>query len=382
MRIAIIGAGLSGLACAFRLEQQGFNGTLDIYEKKPSVGAGNIFLEFISELFHRPINDLFVHLANEYKLYLLPHQTIYKSQSFGPTRSSIFDGFLGHIVVRGNHENSLEKQLARQIKTPIQYNQNIQIQELEENYDIVIVATGKLQDIPIDVGIRIDRYVNFYHALIKGNFDDKMTKVWFNNKYADKGYAFLLPFDESTAMISVTTPNQNFDLAQGWKLFIDDVFSSNSEEFIEIHQLNNFAMGQPNRYAYKNLLFIGNVAGCVTPAMGFGLHNAILSGLYAADAIIKNIDYEKLMSHMNKEYKLSLALRNALEQMGDSQYDLMIDGINTILGRAILRKKGLNLHNFGARLLSMLTNETKNSSYPNVVKEFTGKTIYKNNKYE
>jgi cation diffusion facilitator CzcD-associated flavoprotein CzcO len=39
MRIAIFGAGISGLSCAFRLEQLGFTGHIDIYVRRPQIGT-------------------------------------------------------------------------------------------------------------------------------------------------------------------------------------------------------------------------------------------------------------------------------------------------------------------------------------------------------
>ena len=376
MRVAIVGAGLSGLACAFRLEQQGFQGTVDIYEKKSGVGHANIFLEFISELFHRPIDDLFVHLASEYKLYLLPHQTIYNSQSFGPTKSTIYEGYIGHVVVRGNHENSLEKQLAKNIKTPIKFNQAVDINEIKKQYDMVVAATGRLQDVPQALGARIDRYVEFYHGLIKGSFDDRMTKVWFNNKYASKGYAFQLTLDESTAMVSVASPDEQFNLAKGWSTFIEEVFGSEAE-LTELHHIKNFAIGRPNRYSFENLLFVGNVGGGVTPAMGFGLHNAILSGIYAADSILKHEDYEAKMRHLDQEYNWSLTLRNALEQMDDQHYDVLVDGIDSILGRVVLKKGGININRLAGRVLSIITHEKNKSKYPKTPKEYQGDILFK-----
>lgn len=171
MKVAIIGAGLGGLSCAYRLEQLGFRGKIDIFEKKKAVGDGNVFMEFLSELFHRPITDFFAYIGEEYKLYLQPLHTIYHSQSFGPTTSATYEGYLGHVVVRGNHEQSLERQLEKKIESPIHCNQQVNPKQLQNQYDHVIIATGRLQDVPQEVPIRLDRYVRFYHALIEGDFD-------------------------------------------------------------------------------------------------------------------------------------------------------------------------------------------------------------------
>lgn len=44
MRVAIIGAGLSGLSCAHQLETKGFNGQVDIFEERSSLGTVRLSL--------------------------------------------------------------------------------------------------------------------------------------------------------------------------------------------------------------------------------------------------------------------------------------------------------------------------------------------------
>ncbi|WP_078553570.1 NAD(P)/FAD-dependent oxidoreductase [Bacillus alkalicellulosilyticus] len=378
MKVAIIGAGLSGLACAYRLEQQNLEGSIDIFETKSDVGGANIFLEFVSELFHRPIGDLFSHLASEYKMYLLPQHTIYSSITNGPSKSYSYQGFLGHVVVRGNHENSLEKQLAKHISSNIYCNHTVHYHEIKDKYDKVILATGRLQDVPTELNVRIDRYVDIIHALISGQFNEKQTKMWFNDRFASKGYSFQLVLDESTSMISVATPDREFDIHAGWDAFVKDQFGTDVA-FKQIHHVKNFAIGQPKMYSTDNLLLIGNAVGCATPSMGFGLHNALLTGIYAADSIVHNKDYHTLMKQHDKEYKWSLALRNALENMGNEQYDMLVEGLDSILGRVILTPGGFNINRLSGRLLSILTNEKKQSYQAISFKPFEDIELYNKN---
>lgn len=49
------------------------------------------------------------------------------------------------------------------------------------------------------------------------------------------------------------------------------------------------------------------------------------------------------MEQRSLEYKWSLALRNALEQCGNHGYDLLVQGLNTSLGRAVIHQGGLNM---------------------------------------
>lgn len=374
VKIAIIGAGLAGLSCAYRLEQQDFQGTIDIFEKKPEVGGSNIFLEFVSELFHRPIEDFFSHIAKEYNLYLVPQHTIYRTQTIGPRTSSCYQGFMGHVVVRGKLENSLEKQLARQLQTPITCGYAADPGHMKSDYDVVVIATGRLQDVPSEIGVRIDRYVHFYHGLLKGSFDVKLSKLWLNDTYALKGNAFQLTLDEQTSMIALATPIREFELAKAWDLFIKNEFGK-EVELTQLHEIKDFAIGQPKKHIFKNQILVGNVAGGVQPALGFGLHTAILSGIYAADSILCKANYEHLMGKHSKEFMWSLALRNALEQLGNHEYDLLVQGLHTAFGRAVLRKGGFNFNRYLGKLLAAFTNETKKSQHSNMLFPYEGRDL-------
>ncbi|WP_134703997.1 NAD(P)-binding protein [Ammoniphilus sp. YIM 78166] len=45
MKVAIYGAGVSGLACAYQLERLGFTGQIHLYEEKEDIGVGNLWME-------------------------------------------------------------------------------------------------------------------------------------------------------------------------------------------------------------------------------------------------------------------------------------------------------------------------------------------------
>jgi digeranylgeranylglycerophospholipid reductase len=115
----------------------------------------------------------------------------------------------------------------------------------------------------------------------------------------------------------------------------------------ELHEVRYLPIGQPSKVTHDNLVLTGNLAGAITPALGFGLHAAILSGLYAAESIVLGKDYNQLMSHHNKEYHWSLALRNAMEMLSQDQYDMIINGLDSAISKAVIRPNGLNLLRFG-----------------------------------
>ncbi|RXT03834.1 NAD(P)/FAD-dependent oxidoreductase [Ammoniphilus sp. CFH 90114] len=378
MRVAIYGAGVSGLACAFELERLGFAGEIHLFEEKHGVGVGNLWIEFISELFNRPVVDMFAYLGQHHNLYLSPLHTIEGSFNFGPTKMAKYDGYVGHTVARGNHELSIEKQIFKLVRSPVHFNSQYTLKELQSEYDIVILASGNLHDVPSEIGVRVDRYVHFYHAIVEGEFDPKRVKMWLNHHYGPQGYAYLIPESEKLAMISLTTPVQEFQLVKGWNRLINEVWGDKIK-IRNLHEVRNAPLGEPMVRQYKNLFLIGNAGGAILPAMGFGLFRAILSGLLAADAIVNNKDYEALLVKHKKEYQWSLALRNMLEMLDNEQFDQVVDGMDSLMGRYMLNAGSVNFLRVAGRLLATFTRQTK-KSFPvtGTLLEFEGRTVEEN----
>lgn len=375
-KAAICGAGLSGLACAFRLEQLGFNGVIDIYEEREGIGVGNVFAEFASAVFHPPIRDFFEHLSKEYQLHLEPLSTIYSSKNYGSAHQAVLKGYMGQVVVRGRHELALERQIYKQLKTPLHFNSKVVPADLMDQYDAVFVATGKLTDLPEEMKVRLDRYVHFCHGIAKGSFYTDEVQFWLNERYAPKGYGYCLPIAPDQAMISIVTADTDFDIHSGWERFIKEAWD-NKPVFQQIHELRK-PIGEPETLQYKNIWLLGNAAGVITPAMGFGLHTAILSGLYAAEAFVQGKDYSEMMSWFKKEYKESLSIRNAIEMLDQQQLDRLIAGMGTLPGKAAAIPGGVNFLGILGKSLALLTNETKKSEetmIPSRIPPYTEKRV-------
>lgn len=375
MKIAILGAGVSGLSCAFRLEQLGFNGEIDIYEERGDIGVGNIWIEYVAELMHRPIENMVSYLATRYQLYLLPLNAITSSINFGPTKMAEARGNLGITFARGNHPHALEKQIADKVTANIFFNSTVTLRELQRSYDVVVLATGNLHDVPEEIGVRVDRYVHFYHASIEGDFDPQQVKMWLNHDYAPKGYAYLIPVDHRQAMVSVASPLLDTDYKQGWQRFEKEVLGEQIT-YLDFHEIVHSTIGEPRFRQYKNIFLIGNAAGAITPAMGFGLFPAILTGIYAAESIVHNVDYDSFLRQHIKEYQWSLAIRNSLEKLTNAQYDQLVEGLDSFLGKYLIKAGRVNFMRTAGWLLKGLSREKENS-YPvqEHIKEFTGATI-------
>lgn len=189
-----------------------------------------------------------------FNLSLYPLTTVYQSTYYGPTkRSYLRDQFTGHIIVRGDHPDSLEKQLSAQVRTPIQYGRPVKVQEMASKYDFVVLASGQLADVPPEVGVRVDRTVQILHGIINGTFESDHLRFWWNDTLAPKGYGYMLPISDTQAMIAITSPVDGIQLRDFWPRFVNQVqkdvgFVTNPVRQESFYLVKDLSIGQPHAY--------------------------------------------------------------------------------------------------------------------------------------
>ncbi len=192
--IAIMGAGLSGLACAFELEKYGF--TPEIFDDRREVEDRFINMEGMMDMLTKPISDCFAHLADNYNLYLTPQNPIKRMDLCSESHRTFIEGQLGFFTVRGRHPNALGKQMEDKVKSQIHFNSKKDHHTLAREYDIIVLATRdghqtrQLQKYKNDVSVKIKG------ATLHGSFDPTCVKIILNNHFAPKGYTYLLHYDE------------------------------------------------------------------------------------------------------------------------------------------------------------------------------------------
>ncbi|HWQ29631.1 MAG TPA: FAD-dependent oxidoreductase, partial [Negativicutes bacterium] len=113
MKVAIVGAGISGLSCAIALERHGI--TPVIFEKRAHVGEALLYSSIWPSIISRPITDPLKYLKREYSLELSPSSHIRKMMMLSPGKRAVERGGLGYIFRRGFQDQALEAQLLHYI---------------------------------------------------------------------------------------------------------------------------------------------------------------------------------------------------------------------------------------------------------------------------
>ncbi|MCM3160743.1 NAD(P)/FAD-dependent oxidoreductase [Metabacillus litoralis] len=346
MEIAIMGAGLSGLACAITLERNGITPT--IFEKRSKVGDRFVNGEVLLSIFTRPVHDCIASLSEEYGIYLKPTSNIQKMELYSKYEKTIIEGHLGFTNIRGREQDSFESQLEQQTKSAIYFNSEETYEQLLRKYSHVVIATGDGAYAKKTRNFREDLTVSIKGATIEGSFDRYTVMAWIDYDLAPYGYCFLIPFSENEASISIAIPdlpvNANVNINNLWDFFYEKVRSKFKQALpiTDQFQVTRYPIGICRSGRVGNTFYIGNCYGTMMPFMGFGQYASILSGIYAAYDLCGFGRYEELMKPFRKSYEDSLVLRRAMEQLSNNGLDRIIHSLGGYWGEKLFHTKTIN----------------------------------------
>jgi flavin-dependent dehydrogenase len=284
LKIAIIGAGISGLSCAYQLVKKGI--TPVIFEKNSYVGDQMEYSSLWSRWHSSTIIDSIKYLKKTFDLEITPMEKLRTIELILPDKKMIDNGELGYIFRRGKESHSLEKQLESKINAQIVFDSYIKIEDIKESFDKIIVATGN-NLIAKQYNLWTYTYTSQVRvATILGNFDTGSIKVWSNRNYAKNTFCYLVPNNALEAsLVMITKGIMHHELYYYWDTFISEegIFYN----IIEVRDAE-LSFGFVSSHEKEQLYFIGNAVGFIDRFIGAGDFNAILSGICAAKAVIEN----------------------------------------------------------------------------------------------
>lgn len=354
MKVAIVGAGFSGLACAHELEILGVRP--DIYEKKGFVGESMNHVTAMLEVSHLRVKDGLKFFREKFNIQLEPLNLIRSLVHFSPNVKTVVKGKnLGYLLENTSTSTSIKQQLLRQLKSPsIRLNEDADPVKLKKDYDYVVIATGNYS-FPHEFGIWQEWLRSYVRgAVVHGSFDPEALLMWLNKDYCKNGYAYLAPFNKNkAALILITTDVDEREIDHYWELFLnyENIGYSIAEEFKLQH---NAGFVYP--LAVENMIMIGNAAGGLDPFLGFGHFNAIASGVCAARTIAKGISYEKQLKPIINRNKDMRQFRMLFNTMTNKGYDnllmaMKLPGFRSIFYNSPVKINYVKIGGAAARLL-------------------------------
>ncbi len=335
MKVAILGAGMSGLSCAITLEKHGITPT--IFEKRNCVGDRFVNAEAMFSMLNRPIKDCIPFLYKNYDINLKPIDAVNKLVVHSKNQIGSIDGKIGNTNVRGRHENSYECQLEKQLTTKINFNSTCEYEELCKDFEYVILATGDGEYASHLGNYKCDLTCTIRGVTVEGRFATDISNVWFNYDVIPKGYAWAIPFSEREANLVIAYPgypdNIKLDINTMWERFYNLACKDLDQKFriTDKFEITKYMMGICNKPKIDNTYFVGNCFGSISPGLGFGQFASILTGIYSAYDICGIGKYEKLVKPLFENYNNSLALRKFLENLNDEDLDFAIKNLDNKL---------------------------------------------------
>lgn len=320
MRVAIIGAGPSGLACALALEQRGIDP--DIFECSSKVGYTVPRVEILIQLFQRPQRDQLHYLFEHFGLRFKPLGRVRRYFMHSLKQTVPIRGKLGYLVERGQSRDAVEVQLAGNLRSKVIFNTRANYRELVNEYDFVVVAEGNLlvaKDLKI-LETTISAWVK--GAIVLGRFDPEATSVYFDRDYAKHGFGSLKPFSRERALLALNIPGiSHTELDRCWNQFMEQ--ENFRMEMVETFEIP-FTTGLTSRRQVGKLLLIGNSGSFTDSFLGLGLMEGIVSGTLAGKAIAEGLNYEQLIRPLIMQVRRRFAFREAINTLDNTGIDRLL----------------------------------------------------------
>lgn len=335
MKIAIIGAGLAGLSCAGELIKNGIYPA--IFEKKSCIGKDYLLSTTTLRFLDRTYRTSVKYLNRRYNLNLKPFSPLREVTMIAPQKKTIVRGKLGYVYMRGERKDSLENQLAQNLNANISFDTYVNIDDIKNDFDYVIVATGD-EVISKKLGVWTTTFnVCSRVAVVLGKFKIDSSKMWVNKDYSKSCYGYISPYSTKEARLLLSVDNITaYEMDYYWDKFINE--ENLSYSIIETKDIE-YGIGTTSTAKIDNIYLTGNSAGVIDDFLGFGAVNAIESGILAAKAIIENLDYNELLKPMKKHVAKLHDFRKAINNFDNKDFNRLI----SFLGLPVIKQLIYNI---------------------------------------
>jgi digeranylgeranylglycerophospholipid reductase len=338
MKIAVVGAGISGVTCARELNKLGHE--VEIFEMaskdkptRPRQMEGSINL-----LYNIPEIE-----PDNYMKKIKLHSQKYITSGKGKY------GFFYEVGGTNGIEAKARKSIEQQI--PIHYSTKIEDKTQLTNFQVIVAADGYRSLIAKKTGLHTHQTPSQVGVgigyTVKGDFDPELIEVWLDNYHSFHGYSYAIPFSQNEASLVSVWRGKTSKVSPYRQRLKELALSRNWEilnEWVDFESWHEFLS-----YSSHNIYVIGNAASFTDPALGFGLKWAIQSAKLCAKAIYENIDYNVLVQEkILPDLESFQVVRKFFDNASNDDYSKFVKRLENPLvkklaesGKTFFKHKGL-----------------------------------------
>lgn len=337
MKVAIIGAGLSGLSCALELERHGIKP--DIFEKKDYIGEECDMTAVRLHIFETRLGNALNYMKKQYKLVLRPYDIVRNITMKSQSREVEINGKLGYMFLRGNKPEAIESQIVSRLNSRIYFNKMVWPSDLADDYQYIVVANGN-PNVPEDMDLWIPVIKGFARlGTLAGNVVPSSLKIWFNTSYSRNCFCALAPGKGTTSMLMMVADGiSHNELEHYWIELVENELQD--MRVLETRD-KEFDVGRTKLLEYGKLLFTGNAGGFLESFVGFGIFEAIESGFMAARSIALGLSYARQAARLLRHRDIISSFRKLVATFNNDDYDRLLALISLPVIKQLIYKNPL-----------------------------------------
>lgn len=315
-------------------------------------------------LITRPVADPIEYMDKSLGIKLKPINRFRKVIHYSPNNQVSVSGSLGYFLIRGKEENSVKNQLRSQVKSQVHLNSFVQPEDLEKDFDYVVVADGRWTT-PMRYGIWQEVMRTWVcGGIFEGDFEDDTLKLWLDNELTNGIYIYLVPYSKKKAAIAHVVQNIEHEELNGyWQRFLKSRDILKKYDMLESWELPHHA-GTVTTNKVGKIYFAGAAGGGVEPFLGFGQFNAVVSGVMVARSIAQGSDVNLLLTGLRKKTQQLNTFRPLLNAATNKDYDRLLTIMKTPGLRRLVYRTDIDVIKLLSNGLKLVLGERKKQVPP------------------